>query len=127
MWNKLKAALYDSPGWKTTFSILSMVITGVLSGAFIAEITIPSGLEWALFYKSKSFYGLMFISSVLYFYNKGLYKREHEIAKFIDNEYCVAYIRSQCLPEAAERYKELIRNGDVGQLEQAMAEIKKIL
>jgi hypothetical protein len=58
---------------------------------------------------------------------EGHYKHEREIAKFLDNEYCVAYIRSQCLPEAAERYKELIRNGDVGQLEQAMAEIKRIL
>jgi hypothetical protein len=73
MWNIIKAGIYDSPTWKTTFSILSTIITGVLSGALITEITTPSGIEWSLFYQSTSFYGLLVISILLYLYNKGLY------------------------------------------------------
>jgi hypothetical protein len=39
----------------------------------------------------------------------------------------MAYMRSKCLPEAAEQYKLLIKNGTGGELKQAMDELKKIL
>jgi len=42
-------------------------------------------------------------------------------------DYCLAYMRSKCLPEAAEKYKEKIRGGEGGELLQIMAEFKKSL
>lgn len=47
--------------------------------------------------------------------------------RFSDNDYCMAYMRSQCLPEAAEQYKRKIRDGEGGELKQAMDELKKVL
>lgn len=122
-----KAALLESPGLKSLFSVVIPIITGILSGTFIIEITTSQGLRWLSFYQSLSFYGLLFLVVVIYFYNRAVYVHEREIKQFLDNDFCIAYMRSKCLPEAAERWKELIRNGMGGELRQAMDELKKIL
>lgn len=80
-----------------------------------------------LFYKIKSFYVLLLISAAVYLYYRALYLYEKNIEKFLDDDYCLAYMRSKCLPEAAERYKELIRNGQGGEWVTAMKEFEKIL
>jgi hypothetical protein len=76
---------------------------------------------------SKSAYGLMVLVFIIYKYNRAVYLREKEITRFSDNDYCIAYIRSQCLPEAAVQYKRKIRDGQGGELKQAMDELKKVL
>lgn len=75
---------------------------------FVAEITGKSGIEWSLFYKSKSFYGLIIFTFLIYIYNKALYAHQKEINSFLDNDYCIAYMRSKCLPEAAEKYRKMV-------------------
>lgn len=117
----------ESPGWKTMFFVVMPVIAGVLSGTFVSEITDAKGLQWSLFYKAWSFYGLVLLVIIIYFYNRAVYLHEIEIMKFSDADFCVAYMRSKCLPEAAEKYKEKIRNGEGGELLEVMAELKKIL
>jgi uncharacterized membrane protein YfcA len=117
----------ESPGWKTFFSVIIPIFTGILSGIFVAEISSPSGLNWAKFYHAKSFYGLLLIVVIIYFYNRALFNHETSITRFSDSDYCLAYIRSKCLPEAAEKYKEKIRKGEGGELLQIMAELKKSL
>ena len=42
--------LLESPGWKTFFSVIIPIITGVLSGLFVSEISTPAGLNWSKFY-----------------------------------------------------------------------------
>jgi len=123
----LKRYVLDSPGWKTFFFIVIPIVSGVLSGVFVSEISGQSGIEWGLFYKSKSFYGLILLTFLIYLYNKSLYAHQKEINSFLDNDYCVAYMRSKCLPEAAEKYRQMIRDGQGGELKQAMDELKKIL
>lgn len=123
----LKKYVLDSPGWKTFFFIVIPIISGILSGIFVVEITGKSGIEWSLFYKSKSFYGLILFTFLIYIYNKALYTHQKEINNFLDNDYCIAYMRSKCLPEAAEKYRKMIRDGEGGELKQAMDELKKIL
>ena len=119
--------LFESPGWKTFFSVVIPIIAGILSGNFVAEISGSSGLKWSAFYRAKSFYGLIFLVAVIYFYNRGLYRHETEITRFSDADYCIAYVRSKCLPEAAEKYKQMIRKGQGGELLQIMVELKKSL
>lgn len=123
----LGIALLESPAWKTLFNAIIPVIVGILSGVLIAEITITGQIDWKLCYKARSSYALLVIILVSYFYYMAVYKHEKDIERFLDDDYCRAYMRSKCLPEAAERYKELIRNGQGGELEAAMREFEKIL
>ena len=124
---KLKNLVLNSPELKTLFSVVVPIITGILSGTFIIEITMENDLDWMSFYKANSFYGLLVMVLLIYWYNRIVYQREKTVNRFLDKEYCVAYMRSECLPEAAERYKVLIKNGDGGEFKQAMDELKKIL
>lgn len=123
----IKANVVESPSWRTVFSFLIPVLTGVLSGVFVTEITVNGVVTWELFYKTSSFYGLVITSVCMYAYNKEVYLFERQVLKFSDTEYCTAYVRSKCLPEAADRYKQLIRSGNGGELKQAMDELKKVL
>jgi len=119
--------ILDSPGFKTFCGFVLPILSGILSGTLIAEISTPNGLDWKLTLSAKSTYGIIILSIIIYKYNRALFLREKEIRQFSDKEYCLAYMRSKCLPEAAEKYKERIRSGKGGELEQAMRELKKIL
>jgi len=119
--------LLESPSWKTFFSVIIPAITGIMSGLFIAEISGPSGLKWSSFYHTRSFYGLLIIFVIIYLYNKTLYNHETAIDRFSNDQYCLAYMRSKCLPEAAENYRKKIREGQGGELTQVMEELKESL
>lgn len=125
--SEYKLIVIESPAWKTVFAFIVPLVAGVLSGIFVAEITNSEGIAWTDFYKAKSFYGLIVLGFCMYYYNKSVYLHERELSRFLDADYCTAYMRSKCLPEAAERYKQLIRSGDGGELKQAMDELKKVL
>lgn len=125
--NDLKVVIIESPAWKTVFAFVVPLVAGVLSGLFVAEMSTDGIILWGSFYKAKSFYGLIALALCMYFYNKAIYVHERELSRFLDADYCTAYMRSKCLPEAAERYKQLIRSGDGGELKQAMDELKKVL
>lgn len=123
----IKLIIIESPAWKTVFAFIVPLVAGVLSGLFVSEISSNTGIIWENFYKAKSFYGLLVLGLCMYFYNKAVFLHERELSRFLDADYCTAYMRSKCLPEAAERYKQLIRSGDGGELKQAMDELKKVL
>jgi len=123
----LNRNVLDSPGCQTFFGFVLPILSGILAGTFISEISTPNGLDWKLAWTAKSTYGLIVLTIIIYKYNKALFLREKEVRQFLDTDYCIAYMRSQCLPEAAEKYKCLIRNGQGGELKQAMDEIKKVL
>lgn len=106
---------------------MNLIVAGVMSSAFIVEISTKDGLRWSDFYRATSFYVLIVLAIVNYIFHKSVYTREIDILKFRDNEYCKAYMRAKCLPEAAVRYKEMIRSGQIGELEKAMDEVDKIL
>ncbi len=123
----LREYIFESPGLRTLFSAVIPIVASVTSGTFVLEITAPSGLDWGLFYKAYSFYVLLALSVVIYLYNRELYLHEREVHRFGDTYYCIAYMRSKCLPEAAERYKELIRTGRGGEFQDAMDQLRKSL
>ena len=119
--------IMESPGWKTVFSAVLPILSAFFSGTFVVEIMGPHGLRWNLFYKAWSLYGLFVLIVIIYFYNRALYIREKDISRFSDSEFCMAYMRSKCLPEAAEKFREIIRQGHGGELAQIMTELKKSL
>ncbi len=124
---RIRVAVLESPGWKTFFSALIPIFVAVLSGTFVVEITVDGKFDWTLFYRSKSFYGLFALTILSYKYYRALYVYERDTERFLDVDYCRAYMRSQCLPEAAERYKVIIRTGNIGELTRAMNEVEKVL
>lgn len=124
---QLKVTILESPGFRTLFGAVIPTLSGVLSGTFVFEITTPAGLDWQACHKAWSLYGLVVLCYLSYWYYRELLKFEREVQRFLDDDYCIAYMRSRCLPEAAARYQELIRAGNGGELKQAMDEIKKVL
>ncbi len=108
----LKDKIQKSPLFKTIINIFSIFIFSILSGAFVTEITINNSLNWGSFYKTKSFYFLILASIFIYFYFRFQIQIDESIEKFKDNDYCTAYMRSQCLPELAQKVNESIRKGN---------------
>lgn len=99
----------------------------MFSGSLITEITSPAGIAWSLFYKTVSFYVLLGLSALQVWLSRVIFEQEREVSRFADSEYCVAYIRSKCLPEVASKYQERIRAGEGGELKQAMDELREVL
>jgi hypothetical protein len=124
---KLREFILESPAIRTIINIVIPIVAGVLSGSFVTEITTPNGLVWSLFYKSASFYALCILTAIIYWYSRLQFIYERDMNRFLDSNYCIAYMRSKCLPEAAERAREQIRLGNGGEFLQAMRELEKIL
>ena len=120
-------AFLDSPGWKTFVFIAANTVSGVCASSFIVEISDSHGLHWDRFHHSPSFYVLLVAAAAMFVVQRAIYSRETEIHNFMDADFCVAYMRSKCLPEAADRYRKMIREGNGGEMKQAMDELKKIL
>lgn len=127
MFSEFRGRILESPGWKTFFGVIIPIVVGVLSGTFVTEITTSAGLDWYQFHRTFSFYGLCAMAFFSYLYYRELYRYQIDIERFFDDDYCRAYMRSKCLPEAAEKYKELIRSGDIGELTRAMREFERIM
>ncbi len=108
---KLKEYILKTPEIKTLIFILSVLLSGILCSAFVAEITINNALDWASFYKASSFWFIIVYSILLYLYNRFIYRFEKNILNFLDDNYCLAYIRRECLPEIVNKYKQDIKSG----------------
>jgi magnesium-transporting ATPase (P-type) len=99
------------PEVKTIVFAFSVIVSGVLCSAFVAEITVAEILNWGLFYKTTTFWIIVIYCILLYFYNSTVYKYEKNVLKFLDDDYCLAYIRQQCLPDLVEKYKQDLKSG----------------
>jgi hypothetical protein len=127
MFEGLRHKLYSSPSARTAASIFSAVGIGVFSNTLVAEITTPSGIKWTLFYSTISFCVVVVLSILTFLYNRWLYLYESDIQNFRDIEFCMAYARSRLLPEHIERYRQQIRNGQMGDFRAAMDELRDAL
>lgn len=111
MFSKIKNKIKNSPLFKTIIGVSSLIIAGILSNTFVAEITIDSEIHLNLFYKTKSFYFLLIFIVLIYFYYRFLWSIDKSTADFKDDEYCKAYMRKECLPQYAKKINELIKSG----------------
>jgi len=124
-WERL---LQRSPTLKASIPALLSAGIGVLTGTLVVQITSTNGvLIWKYLFRSSSFYGLALVVLAQILLSRSVYISERNILRFADNEYCIAYLRSKCLPEAAAKYQEMIKNGDGGDFKRAMDEIAEIL
>lgn len=124
---KLVSLILESPRAKVVISSVLPVLTGVFSGAFVNQITDSGRILWGNFYLSPSFYLLIGVTALIVLINKAAFNRDLEIERFSDEDYCVAYMRSKCLPEIALKYQEIIKSGDGMNINQLMKELKKSL
>ena len=123
----MRDRLLESPALKTAVFVICTVLAGVLASSFVAEISAPETLQWSLFYRSWSFYGLLALAVIIYVYNRAAYQYENEVRRFVDTKYCEAYMRRELLPEMAERCKKRIREGSGAELKEAMTELRRFL
>ena len=100
-----------TPEIKTIVFVLSVILSGILCSAFVTEITVNGKLQWITFYKAFSFWFILVYCIVIYLYNRFVYKYEKNMLNFLDDDYCLAYIRQQCLPELVVKYKSDLKSG----------------
>lgn len=100
-----------TPLGKTIVFVSSVIISGILCGTFVTEITVNGTLYWKKFNSTISFYLLVLYVVILYLYNRFIYVREKDIFNFLDEDYCKAYIRSRSLPAMMLRFESIIENG----------------
>mgnify|MGYP001769527560 CR=1 FL=1 len=128
MIRKFLAKIGSSPEIKTIIFILSVLISGILCSGFITEITKDGKLDWTTFYKAVTFWLLIGYSFIIYLYNRFIYRFEKNILKYLDENYCKAYIVNACLPEITERYKQELRSGKkTSEMIDISKELKKLL
>ena len=121
---KIIEYITKTPEMKTIIFVLSVILSGILCSAFVTEITINGVVTWKVFYKTNTFWFIILYCIVIYFYNKVVYKYEKNMLNFLDDDYCLAYIRQQCLPELVVKYKTDLKSG---KLPKDVIDIKKEL
>jgi hypothetical protein len=80
----IRQRILESPGCKTAIFVLSTMLAGVFSELFISEITAQAAIVWQDFYKAKSFYVLVFLTVLIYFYNREAILYERNVLPFKD-------------------------------------------
>ncbi len=91
----------------------SLIIAAVLTGAFVFEITVEGVLRWDLFFKTASFYLLTAFAVCTYLYYRFIHTEDDSsVVRFMDDEYCKAYMRKECLPALTKTVNKLIKSGE---------------
>ena len=108
---KILQKIKDCPEIRTAIFFFSVILSGILSSSFVTEISQNGKLNWGDFYKQSSFWGILIYTFIIYFYNRFLYRHEKNIMKFLDEDYCKAYIVEACLPNIIIKYKQDLKSG----------------
>lgn len=125
--NKFGKYLFENPWIKSVVFFFSVIISGVLCSAFVAEITIDGVIEWNLCYKKTTFWVIILYMILVIIYNAFIYYQENNVKNFMDIEYCKAHIIKACMPDLIEQYKKDIRSGKGNQgVVDLMVQLKKM-
>ena len=109
--NKFSKVIVEHPIIKTIVFGCSVVLSGILTSAFVNDISYPDGLHWREFYLKGTFWWIVLYLILVGLYNYYLYRLDVSVEKFMDNEYSRAYIFSACIPEFVDKCKEEISQG----------------
>ena len=99
-----------NPIAKTVVFVVSVLLSGVLCSAFVAEISSSNGLQWGEFYKKTSFWLIVVYAVFVGYYNVFIYKAETSIEKFKDADYSRAYILHSCMQDIVDKAKDEIQS-----------------
>lgn len=124
---ELKNKLFQSPTFKTLVSIFTSVLGGIFSNTLVTEITTPAGINWGRFYDTFSFWALAVVCIITFVFHRHLLMHEKQVNEFKDDEYCIAYARSQLIPAQVSAARQAIGNGDDEKYKAAMKQIKDSL
>lgn len=125
--SKIEKYTLENPWIKSIVFFFSVIISGVLCSAFVAEITIEGIIVWTICYKKLSFWLIILYMILVVIYNIFIYRQENNIKNFMDIEYCKAYIIKACMPDLIEQYKKDIRSGKGNQgVSDLMVQLKKM-
>jgi uncharacterized membrane protein YfcA len=69
---RFKAYVLTSPEWKTFFSVVFPIAIGVISGAYVNEITTPEGVKWARSWHSTTFYILVAATTLMVVFHRAV-------------------------------------------------------
>ncbi|WP_280157465.1 hypothetical protein P5616_010635 [Priestia aryabhattai] len=116
--NKIKKLISESPFFQTITFGSSVIISGILCGAFVNELTVNNKVQWLNAYKVLPTYLIAIYLIIVYWYTKLLYEERTEIMKFADNDYFAAYARRELLLEILLKSRELIRENRTNELTQ---------
>jgi hypothetical protein len=95
----------SKPLAKTIVFGVSVILSGVLCSAFVAEITTKEGLIWGDFYKKWTFWFIVLYLIIVFYYNVFIYRAEKSVEKFMDANYSKAYIIRSCMQDIVEKAK----------------------
>lgn len=107
----VKNWLYHNPIGKTFTFFFSVIVSGILCGAFVNESTVAGKFTLQDFYEKKSFYLILGYLVLIIIYHYWLFKEDKKITNFGDKAYCIAYLNSRLLPAVADKAIEDIRAG----------------
>ena len=102
---KVSVFFLSKPLAKTIVFAISVILSGILCSTFVAEITTPDGLQWGAFYRKWSFWAIVVFLIVVFLYNRFIYRVEKSVEKFMDDNYCKAYIIRSCMQDIVEKAK----------------------
>ena len=123
----IRDRIYRSPSAKTAISIGSSVLIGIFSNTLVTEITKSDKIAWSSATSAPSFWGLILSCIVAFQFHRYLLAYETQVSAFKDNDFCLAYARSQLLPAQVAKSIEAISAGDLDQFRAAMTHIKNAL
>lgn len=115
------------PSGKTFCNVLFTVVAGFFSNCLVTEITQNQQIRWNLLLAAPSLYVLVVCSVILYFYHRAVFNRETDLLKYLDDSYCKAYLRRECLPELTRRYKDLCARGENSDMKAALKAVEDLL
>lgn len=122
---KIKKYVFSSPLIKSILGVVSIVLTGVLSSGFVAELS-SQEVVWSNYFKTKCFYILILYALLAIFYNWQGYKWETSIERIMEKEYCKNFVLKENLPVLAEHCKDLIKTGKIDEFIETTKKIKEL-
>ena len=107
---RLTIFFLSKPLAKTIVFGISVFLSGILCSAFVAEITTKDGLLWGDFYKKWTFWFIVLYLLLVFSYNVFIYRAEKSVEKFMDENYCKAYVIRSCMQDIVEKAKDEINS-----------------
>lgn len=112
-WKEIKEKIFLSPLFKTVSFGFSVIVSGILCGSYVNELTVNNKVEFHRTFEILPTYIILIYLALIYIYLKFLYTAEKNILNFANKEHCVAYTRSQLIPELNNAMKTHIRTGRI--------------
>ena len=109
----IKNLIENSAGFRTLSFVFTTIISGVLCGAFITEITVNGKLDWSwnTLKHARFFWGLCIYIVLYLLYSTYFYNSEKNILKYRDLEFCLAYVTKAGLQHISDRWNQDVKDG----------------